>query len=127
MMLSVIPNTTTNDAVSYSERKHKHEALQKVAATSTMTEVQIISAPWCKRCHSIKPIVAEHCALGGATLTILDYEEMEEADKSLVKSLPTIRMRVKPDAAWTIYTADSLEAFKSNIAHLAIATTNTDF
>ena len=125
--MSVIPNTTTNDAVSYSDQKHKHEALQKVAATSTMTQVQIISAPWCKRCHAIKPIVAEHCALGGATLTILDYDEMEEADKSLIKSLPTIRMRVKPHATWTIYTADSLEAFKSNIAHLAIATTNTDF
>ena len=92
-----------------------------------MTEVQIISAPWCKRCHSIKPVVAEHCALGGATLTILDYDEMEEADKSLIKSLPTIRMRVG-NSPWSTYVPAEIESWKSAMLSAAtVPTTGEDF
>ena len=94
-----------------------------------MPEVQIISAPWCKRCQTVKPDVAEHCRIGGAEFSILDYDEMEEDDKASVKSLPTIRMRLSPDAGWMIFTADSLETFKHTLANAAIssAITTTDF
>ena len=90
-------------------------------------EVQIISAPWCKRCQVVKPDVAEHCRIGGAELSILDYDEMEEDDKASVKSLPTIRMRLTPDAGWMIFTADSLDQFKQTLATAAVTITTTDF
>ena len=100
---------------------------QKVAATSTMTEVQIISAPWCKRCHTIKPDLATSCALSGLILTVIDYEEMEETEKAEIKSLPTIRMRSSAAGPWVIYTADTLEICKTAIAHAADLTADTDF
>lgn len=85
-------------------------------------EVQIISAPWCKRCGTIKPEVARFCTLNGATLTVVDYEEeLEEKEKESVKSLPTIRMRLAPETAWSIYTADTIEAWKTDIVKLAPA------
>ena len=87
-----------------------------------MTTVEIISAPWCKRCHAIKPDVAKHCALAGATLTVVDYEEMEEADKANITSLPTIRMRLSPEAGWSVYNADTLEAWKVAIVSSAMKT-----
>ena len=92
-----------------------------------MPEVQIISAPWCKRCQVVKPDVTEHCRIGGAELTILDYDEMEDEDKASVKSLPTIRIRVTPDAGWMIFTADSLEQFKQTLVKAALSSTTTDF
>lgn len=85
-----------------------------------MTEVQLISAPWCKRCTVVKPDVAAHCTMNGATLTIVDYEEMEETDKADIKSLPTIRLRRGPTGAWSIYTADTLETFKTELAQASL-------
>jgi hypothetical protein len=102
-------------------------AYRKVAVTSTMTEVQIISAPWCKRCHTIKPEILSACALSGLILTAIDYDEMEETEKTDIKSLPTIRMRSSAEAAWDSYTADTLAACKIAIAHAANLTTVTDF
>ena len=92
-------------------------------------EVQIISATWCKRCQTIKPDIAEQCRIGGAELSIVDYDEMEEDDKTPIKSLPTIRMRSAPDVEWMIFTADSLEQFKQTLVTAAIssATATTDF
>jgi thiol-disulfide isomerase/thioredoxin len=87
-------------------------------------EVQIISAPWCKRCHIVKPEVAKFCGMNGVVLTEVDYEEMEEAEKETVKSLPTIRMRVSP-SPWSAYTADTLEAWKTDIVKLSPV--DTDF
>jgi len=92
---------------------------------STMTaKVQIISASWCKRCQTIKPDVAEQCRIGGADLSILDYEEMDEDEKAHIKSLPTIRMRLHSDTEWKSFTADSLDQFKSALFASAIATTD---
>ena len=88
-------------------------------------EVQIISAPWCKRCHIIKPEVARYCTMTGLELVAVDYEEMEEAEKNTVKSLPTIRMRVSSTDPWSTYTADTLETWKTDIVKLA--PTDTDF
>jgi hypothetical protein len=95
-----------------------------------MTSVQIISAPWCKRCQTVKPEVARYCSLAGATLSVVEYEEMEAADKDTVKSLPTIRMKSGADPSWSVYTTDTLEAWKTDIVKLAsitAPTTATDF
>lgn len=92
-----------------------------------MTEVQLISAPWCKRCQVVKPEVAAHCVMSGATMTVVDYETMEEDEKALIKSLPTIRMRLGSDKAWSIFVADTLDAFKTELAQTALQSSNTDF
>jgi len=91
-----------------------------------MTEVQLISAPWCKRCTVIKPDVASCAAMNGATLTVVDYEEMEEAEKAEIKSLPTIRLRLGPMGSWTVFTADTLELFKTTLAQASLRQ-STDF
>jgi len=87
--------------------------------------VQIISAPWCKRCHIIKPEDARHCTRTGAELATIDYEEMDEVEKNTVKSLPTIRMRVASTDSWSTYTADTLETWKTDLVKLAPV--DTDF
>jgi hypothetical protein len=90
-----------------------------------MPEVQIISAPWCKRCKTIKPDVANTCTLSGVALTEVNYDEMVETDKETIKSLPTIRVRPDPGKEWVVYTADTLDEFKSAMMTAAIA--DTDF
>lgn len=77
--------------------------------------VELISAPWCKRCHTIKPDVAATCAMVGATLVTVNYDDLEEAAQADVTSLPTIRMRVGPEAGWTIWTANTLNEWKTAI------------
>jgi len=89
-----------------------------------MTEVQIISASWCKRCHTIRPEVAATCAVRGIVLEYVDYEAMDDDQKATIKSLPTIRMKISAEAAWVSYTADSLASWKEDFA---ISTTDTDF
>jgi thiol-disulfide isomerase/thioredoxin len=88
-------------------------------------EVQIISAPWCKRCLTIKPEVARYCQLNGVTLTVVDYESLEEKEKETVKSLPTIRMRIVTSTDWSVYTADTLETWKTDI--IKLSSKDTDF
>ena len=75
--------------------------------------VEIISAPWCKRCHIVKPEVAAICAVIGASLVCVEYDDLDEDKQSAVTSLPTIRMRVSPDATWTIWTANTFEEWKT--------------
>ena len=88
-------------------------------------EVQIISAAWCKRCHTVKPEVAKFCSMTGATFAVVDYEEMETSDQEKIKSLPTIRMRVSSTDEWATYTADTLEVWKT--ALIKLAPVDTDF
>lgn len=53
-------------------------------------------------------------------MTVVDYEEeLEEKEKESVKSLPTIRMRLAPETTWSIYTADTIETWKTDIVKLA--------
>jgi len=87
-----------------------------------MTEVKIISAAWCKRCHTIKPDIEAMCKAADALLTVVDYEEMEETDKAAIKSLPTICMRLGPQQAWVSYTANTLEEWKTALATASLAT-----
>lgn len=86
----------------------------KSAGLSTMpASVELISAPWCKRCHTVKPDVAATCAMVGATLVTVNYDDLDETAQAAVTSLPTIRMRVSPDADWTIWTANTLTEWKT--------------
>lgn len=82
--------------------------------------VEIISAPWCKRCHTVKPEVAAVCALIGATLEYVEYDDLDEDKQAAVTSLPTIRMRVSPEVGWTVWTANTLNDWKA--AAMATAT-----
>ncbi len=92
--------------------------------------VQIVSAPWCKRCGEIKPRVAELCQQAGATLEEVNYDELEEdsAIKVSVTALPTIRMLVEePGAKWRTYTPRELGAWEERIKIMALASTDMDF
>ncbi len=88
--------------------------------------VEIISAPWCKRCHTVKPEVAAVCALVGATLEYVEYDDLDEDKQAVVTSLPTIRMRVSPDVGWTIWTANTLEEWKTAAMATASIATSGD-
>ncbi len=91
--------------------------------------VEIISAPWCKRCHTVKPDVAAACSLAGASLIYVEYDDLGEAEQATVTSLPTIRMRVGPDeSSWTTWTANTLDDWKvALMATVSVAPTDTDF
>jgi thiol-disulfide isomerase/thioredoxin len=83
--------------------------------------VQIVSAPWCKRCVEIKPRVAELCRIAGAQLEEINYDELDESDslRDLVKALPTVRMRVSAAAGgrgeWSAYTPKELAIWEDAI------------
>jgi thiol-disulfide isomerase/thioredoxin len=84
------------------------------------TEVQLISAAWCKRCHAIRPEVVKVCTIAGALLTYIDFDDLEEEDplKKSVVSLPTIRMRTGT-SPWATWTAATYEDWKSAVVAAA--------
>jgi hypothetical protein len=91
-------------------------------------EVTLISATWCKRCHVIKPGVEQACKNAGATLTVVDYEELEEDStlKQQVKALPSLIIDGK------IYKPADSEEWREVLAAAAVATAvgateDTDF
>lgn len=95
--------------------------------TPTLTmNVQVISAEWCKRCHVIKPEVAKVCALTQIPYNVLDFDELDEADKLTVKSLPTIRI-LRGGVVDSTYTASEFEAWKSVLMAAASGTKDEDF
>jgi hypothetical protein len=77
----------------------------------------------------VKPDVAATCALVGATLAYVEFDDLDEAAQAAVTSLPTIRMRIGADEnGWTIWTANTLSEWKTAIMATASVTTNdTDF
>jgi hypothetical protein len=81
---------------------------------SSSVLVRLISAPWCKRCHVIKPDVVSHCTLAGATLEHVNYDDWDEEDprRAEIKSLPTILMSVDGWATQQVYTAATIEDWK---------------
>jgi hypothetical protein len=84
-----------------------------------MIQVQLISAPWCKRCQTIKPDVTTLCAQSEAELTILNYDDLEEgSEKAAVSSLPFIRMCVSDK--WKTYTAATFDEWKRDVAAAAL-------
>ena len=90
--------------------------------------VKLISAPWCKRCDILKPEIERICAISGASLTIINFDELEEDDelKLNITALPTILMR-KGAADWMSYTPNHIENWKEDIVSAAAITTDTDF
>lgn len=93
-----------------------------------MQKVEFISAPWCGRCKTIKPEVVTLCQAAGVALTYVDLDDMGEADKDTIKSLPTLRTYTA--AGIEIHTATTLEAWKTLMqkeAAASITTTGTDF
>ena len=93
--------------------------------------VQIVSAPWCKRCHEIKPRVAELCRLTGAALEEVNFDELEEDDslKLSVTALPTVRLMVERDGragAWVSYTPKDLAAWEDQMRIHALSVTSGD-
>lgn len=91
--------------------------------------VELISAPWCKRCHIIKPDVVATCAMAGATLVYVNYDELDEATQATVTSLPTIRMRVGVEEEWKSWTANTLTDWKATVMATAsvVPTGDEDF
>ena len=91
-----------------------------------MQKVELISAPWCGRCKTIKPDVITLCQAAGVPLTFVDLDDMEEVDKDTIKSLPTLRSYTTEGIL--VHTATSLEEWKVLIQKTAtIVTTGTDF
>lgn len=89
-------------------------------------EVQLISAPWCKRCHVIKPGVEQACKNAGADLTVINYDELEEDStlKQQVKALPSLII------GGQIYKPADSEEWREVLAAAAVATAiggDTDF
>ena len=88
--------------------------------------VHYISADWCKRCHTIQPTVVTYSKIAAADLIVLDYEEMEEAEKATITSLPTIRMKL--DTEWVTYTNATITDWVSDItSYSSSAPITTDF
>jgi thiol-disulfide isomerase/thioredoxin len=90
------------------------------------TEVQLVSAAWCKRCSVIKPEVEALCKTAGAKFVVLDFDDLEEDDpvKRAVTALPTILMDGKA------YTPAELDAWRAAITAAALAigvSGDTDF
>ena len=88
--------------------------------------VQIVSAPWCKRCHEIKPRVVEVCRLAGATLEEVNYDELEEDDsiKASVSALPTVRLLVEQEGRvgeWKAYKPSELDAWEDTVKVTALS------
>ncbi len=88
--------------------------------------VQIVSAPWCKRCVEIKPRVAELCHLAGAQLEEVNYDELEEDGplKASITALPTIRTLVEREGGggtWASYTPKELLAWEDAMKSYALS------
>jgi thiol-disulfide isomerase/thioredoxin len=91
---------------------------------TTKLFVQVISAPWCKRCVEIKPRVSELCRIVGATLEEVNFDELEEDDtlKASVTALPTIRLLVERDGkagGWAAYTPKEFQSWENQMMLLA--------
>ena len=78
--------------------------------------VQVISAKWCGRCQTIKPEVEAICKLNGSILEIVAFEDLEPEEEAKIKSLPTIRTRDSDKDVWKIYTANTLNQLRQDLA-----------
>lgn len=53
-------------------------------------------------------------------MDVVDFEEMEEAEKATIASLPTIRMKTDAAGDWSTWTTATLEDWKSAIVQTSI-------
>ena len=72
-----------------------------------MSQVQIVSAAWCKRCQELKPDIMRHCAAANIIPVWLDVDDIDFP----VTSLPTLMFRASPEVEWLSWTAASFEAW----------------
>jgi len=97
-----------------------------VCRFTTMQKVEFISAPWCARCKTIKPEVITLCQAAGVALNFVALDDMEEADKDTIKSLPTLRTYTATGVE--IHTSATLEVWKTLMQKaVVVTTTGTDF
>jgi hypothetical protein len=101
------------------------------AIATTRLFVQIVSAPWCKRCAEIKPQVVQLCKIAGATLEEVNYDELEETDslKLSVTALPTVRLLVEQagrSSGWKSYTPKELAAWEDQMRLYAVAAPSSE-
>ena len=92
------------------------------------SEVRMITATWCKRCHTMKPDVISACKLAGANLSFIDFDELEEEDPLKgVKSLPTLQIMV--DGEWKSFGATEYSAWGEVLMSQVVLTpsNNEDF
>ena len=88
--------------------------------------VELISASWCKACIRVKPEITATCRATGASLTITDYDEMDEGQQASIKHLPLIRL-TKTDGTVSEYQVDTLNEWKEAMVQcVSISTTDTD-
>jgi thiol-disulfide isomerase/thioredoxin len=93
-----------------------------------MIYVQMISAPWCKRCHLMKPDIECTAAAAAAEFTYLNFDDLADDDevKLAVKALPTVRMRVD-SGEWKAYPAGKIDEWKEAILALVSVAPTDDF
>jgi hypothetical protein len=92
-------------------------------------EVQMVSAPWCGRCQTLKPDIVNTATAAAATFTYLDYDELDDTDeaKMAVTALPMVRMRIN-GGPWKNYKPADIDKWRDDIlAAVPLSTTNTDF
>ena len=56
------------------------------------TEVKYYGASWCAPCHSAKPKIQELCKKCGISLSVYDYDELEEEERGTITKLPTVQI-----------------------------------
>jgi len=83
-------------------------------------KVEFITATWCARCKEIKPRVVQVCAAAGVELVFVDYTDLEEEEKGILTSLPTIRYK------GTTYVTDTIEDWVAAVASQKLVL-NDDF
>jgi len=94
-------------------------------------EVEFISAPWCKRCKTLRPEVEEVCHLAGAVFRYVNMDDLDDDDslKMAVTALPTMRTRLTKTAPWVMWVPNDFDAWKITILGAAVVGVSeiTDF
>ena len=96
--------------------------------TRMPAEIEFISAPWCKRCHTLRPTVEEICRLAGAKFVYVNMDELDP-DSDIAKAvtaLPTMRTKLTADADWVMWVPASLEAWKEAVMNTALTAAVAD-
>ncbi len=97
--------------------------------TSSIPNVQMISATWCKRCVVLKKEFQDLCGMIGTTLNIVDFDDdLDESSelKQSITSLPTIMIRTAEEEPWKFFTAATVTECKDYLLQFAIATSSVD-
>lgn len=85
-------------------------------------EIQFITAPWCKRCQTIKADFIEHCRMLGVTPEWIDFDTLDDESelKKSVEALPTMKVRNDPKGGWEIFTAKTFPDWRERTTELSL-------